>query len=453
VLPFENMSADPGNEYFSDGITEEILNALTRIPSLKVASRTSAFALKGKSFDISEIGRRLNVRTVLEGSVRRSGSRVRITAQLINATDGYHIWSERYDREVQDVFEIQDEIARTIVERLKVKLTTEQDEALGRRQTENIEAYELYLRGRHCSYRWNISGMMQRAIEYFDAALAKDPEYALAYHGLADVYSILGLYAFQPPAAVVDKAMAAAIRAVELAPELAEAQTSLGFVQLLDWDWQGANATFDRAIELNPRYAQAHGFRGWLLSTLDKPDEAAAAVQVGTELDPFLPATNGIAALVAYHGRRYDEAIRESERALERDPTSALSLLCISMALAAKGAFREAIIHAERGVGLSPGVDFLRGVLGAVYAMANDVAAARKVLEDLVERSKRHYVGPTLVSWIYAHLGERDRAFEWLAKAYDQRDCTLGFGLRAPMYDVVCDDPRFGELLTKLGLS
>jgi serine/threonine-protein kinase len=453
VLPFENMSADPDNEYFSDGITEEILNALTRIPSLKVAARTSAFALKGKSLDISEIGRRLNVRTVLEGSVRRSGSRVRITAQLINATDGYHIWSERYDREVKDVFEIQDEIARTIVERLKVKLTTEQDEALGKRQTENIEAYELYLRGRHCSYRWNISGMMQKALEYFDAALAKDPEYALAYHGLADVYSILGLYAFQPPAAVVDKAMTAASRAVELAPELAEARTSLGFVQLLDWDWKGADTTFNRAIELNPNYAQAHTFRAWLLSTLDRQDEAAEAVRVGTELDPFLPATNGVSALVAYHGRRYDEAIRESERALERDPTSALSLLCISMALAGKGAYKEAIIHAERGVSLSPGVNFLRGVLGAVYAMANETIAARQVLSDLLERSKRTYVGPTVVSWIYAHLSERDLAFHWLGKGYDQRDCTLGFGLRAPMYDVIRDDPRFSELLTKLGLS
>src|SRR6266550_1632813 len=232
VLPFANMSADPANEYFSDGITEEILNALASLPTLKVASRTSAFAIKGKPLSIAEIGEQLNVKTVLEGSVRRMGQRVRITAQLINAADGYHVWSERYDREFEDVFAIQDEIARTIVERLKVKLTTAQGEALGRRQTENIEAYELYLRGRHCSYRWNISGMTQKALEYFEAALAKDPDYALAYHGLADVYSILGLYAFQPPA-VVKKAMTAATRAVELAPELAETRTSLGFVQLL----------------------------------------------------------------------------------------------------------------------------------------------------------------------------------------------------------------------------
>jgi serine/threonine-protein kinase len=453
VLPFANMSANPENEYFSDGITEEILSALASIPTLKVASRTSAFALKGKSLSIAEIGQLLNVKTVLEGSVRRMGQRVRITAQLINTADGFHLWSERYDREVEDVFAIQDEIARTIVEHLKVKLTTEQDEALGRRQTENIEAYELYLRGRHCSHRWNISGMMQKALGYFEAALAKDPDYALAFHGVADVYSLLGLYAFVPPAAVVDKAIAAATRAVELAPELAEAQTSLGFVQLLDWDWQGAQSSLLRAIELNPRYAQAHMFYGWLMSTLDKPAEAAEAVRTGEELEPYLPATSGVSALVSYHARRFDQAIRESERALERDPTSALSLLCISMAHAAKGAHKEAILLAERGVGLSPDVNFLRGVLGAVLAMADEKEAARKVLADLLERSKRTYVGPTVISWIYAHLGERDSAFEWLEKAYDQRDCTLGFGLRAPMYDVIRDDARFDGLITKLGLS
>jgi adenylate cyclase len=281
----------------------------------------------------------------------------------------------------------------------------------------------------------------------------KDPDYALAYHGLADVYSILGLYAFQPPAAVVEKAMAAATRAVDLAPELAETRTSLGFVQLLDWDWKAAKSSLLRAIELNPRYAQAHTFHAWLLSTLDKPEEAAESVRIGQSLDPFLPATNGVAGLIAYHGRRYDEAIRESERALERDATSALSLLCISMAYAAKGAYKEAIIHAERGVALSPGVNFLRGVLGAVYAMADEQTGARQVLDDLLERSKRMYVGPTVISWIYSHLGEHDRAFEWLERAYDQHDCTLGFGLRAPMYDVIRDDPRFGALLTKLGLN
>jgi serine/threonine protein kinase/Tfp pilus assembly protein PilF len=453
VMPFANLSADPANEYFSDGITEEILNALASLPTLKVASRTSAFALKGKSLSIAEIGQQLNVKTVLEGSVRRIGQRVRITAQLIDTVDGYHLWSERYDREVEDVFAIQDEIARTIVEHLRVKLTTAQDEALGRRQTENIEAYELYLRGKHCSYRWNIPGMVEKALQYFEAALVKDPEYALAYHGVADVYSILGLYAFLPPAEVLDRAIAAATRAVELAPGSAEAQTSLGFVQMLDWDWQAAESSLRQAINLNSRYAQAHNFLAWLLSTYNRQTEATEAVRIGQELDPFSPAANGISALVSYHARRYDEAIRDSQRALERDPTSALSLMCISMSHAAKGAHKQAILHADRGVSLSSEVNFLRGILGAVYAMAGEKEAARRVLDDLLERSRQTYVGPTVISWIYSHLGERDRAFEWLEKAYDQRDCTLGFGLRAPMYDVIRDDARFGELLTKLRLN
>jgi serine/threonine-protein kinase len=453
VMPFANMSADPENEYFSDGITEEILNALASISTLKVASRTSAFALKGRSLGIGEIGRELNVNTILEGSVRRSGSRVRITAQLINVADGYHLWSERYDREVEDVFAIQDEIARTIAAHLKLKLTRAQDEALGHRQTENLEAYEFYLRGKHCSYRWNIPGMTQKAIGYFEAALGKDPEYAFAYHGIADVYSILGLYAFLPPSAVLDKAVAAAARAVELAPNLPEAHTSLGFVQLLTWDWSAAESSLNTAIQLNPRYSQAHNFRAWLLSTSGRQAEADSAARVGRDLDPFSPAANGISALVHYHGRKFDDAIAASERALERDATSALSLLCISMANAAKGSHRKAILHAEQGVNLSPEVNFLRGILGAVYAMAGEEQAARGVLSDLKERSAKSYVAPLIVSWIYCHLGETDSAFEWLTRAYDERACSLSFGLRAPLYDVIREDPRFADLLGKLRLT
>jgi adenylate cyclase len=234
---------------------------------------------------------------------------------------------------------------------------------------------------------------------------------------------------------------------------LSEAWTSLGFVQLLDWDWKTAESSLRHAIELNPRYAQAHNFLAWLLSTFDKQTAAAESARIAQELDPFSPAANGIAALVAYHARRYDEAIRDSERALERDPTSALSLLCVSMSYAAKGAHREAILRAEHGVNLSPDVNFIRGILGAVYAMGNEREAARGVLSDLLERSNKMYVAPIIISWIYCHLGERDSAFEWLEKAYDQHACTLGFGLRAPLYDAIRDDPRFGQLLNKLRLT
>ncbi len=453
VLPFSNMSADADNEYFSDGISEEILNALSRIPTIKVASRTSSFALKGKSLSIAEVGQLLNVRTVLEGSVRRMGQQVRIGTQLVSTADGYHIWSERYDRELKDVFEIQDEIARSIVERLKVKLTAAQDEALAMRHTENVEAYELYLRGRHCWYRWNIPGMTQKAMLYFEQALALDPEYALAYHGLADGYSIPGLYAMLPPSMVVPKALAAVTRAVELAPELAEARTSLGVVQLLGWNWEQAHASFLHAIDLNPRYSLGHTYHSWLLSTLGRQREAAAAANLGQELDPLNPATNGIAALVSYHGREYDKAIGECEKTLERDPASFLGLLGITLSYSAKGMHKEAIGHAERGLALSPEVNFLRALLGAVYAMAGQTDSARAVLDDLIERAKRSYVGPTLVAWIYSNLDEPDLAFEWLDKACEERACTLGLGIRFPLYDRISGDPRFAKLLDCLGLG
>ncbi len=453
VLPFANMSASPDNEYFSDGVTEEILNALSRIPTLKVAARTSTFGLKGKSLGITEIGQLLNVNTILEGSVRRMGQRVRISAQLVNAHDGYHIWSEQYDREIEDVFKIQDEIARSIVDQLKVKLTAAQNEALGKRHTENVQAYELYLRGRHCWYRWNVKGMLEKAIHHYEHALAKDPDYALAYHGLADAYSVPGLWGFLPTSEVLPKALAAATRAVELAPELAESRTSLGFVQLLNWDWDAAESSLLHAIDLNPRYALAHSFHAWLLSTLDRQREASEAAHLGQELDPFSPATNGIAALVSYHGRQYDQAISECERALERDRTSFLGLLAMTLSYAAKGMYREAISHAERGVSVSPDVNLLRALLAAVYAMAGEGQAAEGVLAELLERSKQAYVGPTMVSWIYANLENPDAAFEWLGKACSSRDCTLGFGIRVPLYDRISADPRFQELLRCLGLG
>jgi eukaryotic-like serine/threonine-protein kinase len=451
VLAFTNMSNNPENEYFSDGITEEILNALTRIPALKVAARSSSFALKGKSLDISEIGERLKVKTVLEGSVRRVGERVRITAQLINAADGYHLWSERYDRDVEDVFAIQDEIARKIVDRLKLKLGTAEYEAFGKGQTENVEAYELYLRGRHCWNRWQLWGMMEKAIGYFEAALSKDPDYALAHHGLADAYSTIGLYAIAPATEVMPKAKTAALKAVELAPELADAWTSLGFVHMLSWDWKGADSALLRAIDINPRHASARTVHSWVLAIQGRHDEAVEEVRRGRELDP--QSRSGLPAFVWYLGRQYDEAIVECERGLEIDPTSFLSLLILSLSHAGKGEFDQAVQSAERGTTLAPGSDFMRAVLGAVYAMAGQQEAASAILSDLVERSTRSYVSPILMSWIYANLQDPDSAFEWLGKAYDERTCTLGSGIGYAVYDRIRDDPRFGELVQKLGLS
>ena len=453
VLPFANMSASADNEYFSDGITEDIINALSRIPSLNVAARTSTFALKGKSLGVGEIGQLLNVKTILEGSVRRMDRRVRISAQLVNTSDGYQIWSERYDRDVEDVFQIQDEIARNIVAQLKLKLSPAQHRALAARQTENVEAYELYLRGRHSWHHWNVKGALEKAIQHYAAALSKDPDYALAYSGLADAYNVPGLWGVLPASAVLPKALAAAQRAVELAPDLAESRTSLGFVQLLNWDWEAAESSFLHAIDSNPRYALAHTFLAWLLSSIDRPREAAEAARVGLELDPLSPATNGIAALVSYHARRYDQAIGECERALDRDKTSFLGLLAITLSYAAQGKYKEAIARAEEGVELSPDLNLLRALLATVYATVGDRGAAESVLADLLKRAGEGYVGPTMISWIYANLDQPDAAFEWLRKACAEHDCTLAFGIRVPLYDRISGDSRFQELVRCLRLD
>jgi serine/threonine-protein kinase len=453
VLAFANMSESRDNEYFSDGITEDIINSLSRIPTLKVAGRTSTFALRGKQLGVAEIGELLHVKTILEGSVRRMDKRVRISAQLVNASDGYQIWSQRYDRDVEDVFQIQDEIARRIVDELKLKLTPAQDRALGTRQTENIEAYELYLRGRYCWHHWNTKGGLEKAIQHYAAALAKDPDYALAYSGLADAYNVPGLWAILPASAALPKAIAAATRAVEIAPDLAESRTSLGFVQLLNWNWEAAESSFLHAIELNPRYALAHTFLAWLLSSVDRPREAAEAARVGLELDPLSPATNGISALVAYHARRYEQAVAESERALDRDKSSFLGLLAIALSYAAMGEHEKAISYAEQGVELSPDLSLLRALLATTHATAGNRKKAEAILDELLTRASKGYVGPTIISWIYANLDQRDRAFEWLNKACAEHDCTLAFGIRVPLYDRISADPRFQETVRCLRLG
>ena len=448
VLPFTNLSADIENEYFSDGITEELLSALSTIPALRVAARTSSFALKGKNLTAKEIGERLNVESVLEGSVRRAASRVRITVQLINASDGYRIWAERFDREVEDVFAIQEEIARSIAEKLKLTLTSGENKALAKRRTQNFEAYELYLRGRHV---WVTNRRIDLAIGLFDQALKKDPEYALAFHGLAECYGSLALYAALPPSVAMPLAKAAALRAVELAPDLAEARASLGYIQVLEWERRAAMENFEKAIELDPRYSVAHAYAAWILATEGHREEAAEAARLAQELDPLSELTNGIAALVLYQARDYDQAIREGERSLELDPESFTGLFATSVSNAAKGNHDEAIRYAERGIAFSPDSTFLLALLGAMNAVAGRKEAARAVLAKLHEAETKVYVSPILFAWIYGNLGDADRAFEMLDRAYDEHSSTLGFGeWGVPLYDPIRDDPRFPKFAERL---
>lgn len=450
VLPFVNLSPDPENEFFADGVTEEILNALYDVPGVRVPARTSSFAFKGREVDPAEVGRLLRVDSVLEGTVRKAGNRIRITVKLVNTSDGHHLWSERYDRDLEDVFGIQDEIARAIVERLKVTLNESNKAALASRHPVNVEAYELYLRGRHC---WNQRGMLQKGMRYFERALEKDPSYALAHHGLADAYGVLGLWAFAPSAAVMPRALTLADRGVALGGTLAETHTTLGFIQTLAWDWEGAAASFERARRLNPDYAVVHSFSAWLSATLGDADTAVQSAQRALELEPLSPATSGILALMLYNARDYDGAIEHAERVLDMEPNSFLALMAGSLSHSAKGQHEQAIAQSERGVSLSPEALFLRALLGAAYASGGEIDGATSILQDLERRAASEYVAPVLLSWIYAHIGEIDKAFEWLERAYAERACTLGLGMRSPFYDRIRPDPRFGELLVRLGLN
>ncbi|MGK2934430.1 MAG: protein kinase domain-containing protein [Gemmatimonadaceae bacterium] len=449
VMPFANLSSDPENEFFSDGVTEEILNTLAALAGIRVAARTSSFAFKGERVDVQEIGRQLGVESVLEGSVRKAAKRVRISAQLVNVADGCCLWSEQYDRDLEDIFGIQDEIARTIVGHLRVRISGAQEARLEKRHPGSVEAYELYLRGRHC---WNQRGMLPKAVRYFREAMQKDPSYALAHHGLADAYGVLGLYAFAPSAVVMPKARRLAERAAELDPSLAEVHTTLGFIQTLAWDWAGAERSFQRARELNPQYALAYSFSAWLLTTVGRGQDAIDAARHAQSLDPLSPVTNGILALVLYHARDYTEAIRQSARVLDLEPNSFLALMASSLSYGAKGQSAESIRAAERGVALSPEVLFLRALLGTAYAKGGQTDGARVILADMERRAESHYVAPVLRSWILAQLGETDRAFETLDEAYAERACTLGLGMRFPLYDSLRDDPRFPQLFGKLGL-
>ncbi len=451
VLPFVDLSPQKDQEYFCDGMAEELINALTKLEDLKVVARTTAFSFKGEKLDVREIGRKLNVETLVEGSVRKASNRVRITTQLVNVADGYHLWSEKYDREMEDIFAIQDDIAQQIVAVLKIKLIGEPSAPLVKRYTENLEAYHLYLKGR---YYWNkrYEGLLQKGIECFGQALEKDPDYALAYAGLADSYSILGIYHFLPPKEAFSRARAAAEKALQIDENLAETHTSLGIIRVCyDWDWPGTEREFKRAIALNPSYALAHGYYAMCLAFLGRFDEAIVEARQAQELDPLSPLINATAGYVFFVARQYDQAIQECQKALEIDPNSVVALAYIAFPYFQKAMYEEAIASLQKVIALWKGNTFWLAALGLVYAGSGRKEEAQKVLHELEERSKQQYVAPLEFVWVYTGLGEIDQAFEWLNKAYEERNVL--FRLKTePTFDALRSDPRFKELMKKIGL-
>ena len=452
VLPFANVSADPENEYFSDGITEDVINALSKIPALRVASRTSAFAFKGAPEDIRSIGRQLNVATVLEGSVRRAGTRLRVTAQLIDVGTGYHLWSEQYDREMHDVFAIQDEISRAIVGTLEVKLVQSSDEHLVTRHTDNIEAYNLYLKGR---YFWNLRGAgLNRAADYFQKAIDEDPEFALARSALADTLSLFGWYRMAPPKESFPKAKEQALAAIELDGDLAEAHTSLAFVLMMhEWEWEEAEREFLQALELNPGYATTHHWYAEYLMAMGRIEEAISHSKRAVELDPLGLIIHVLLGMAYQFARRNEEAVDELTKVLEMEPAYQPVFIWLGQAYLQLGRYVEAIETFRTEAELSPQRSTTRAYLAAAHALAGEEEEARRLLGELEARAKERYVSAFDFALVHFALEEDDLGFEWMSKAVEERAPWLTWLSVDSMFDRVRDDPRFLTLLEQLKLA
>jgi len=457
VLPFENLGASE-DEYFADGITEEILTDLAQLSGLGVISRTSAMRYKKTEKSLREIGAELGVDYVLEGTIRwdRTGdeSRVRIYSQLIRVDDDVHLWAERYDAVIEDIFGLQSSIAGKVAEALRVNLVGNEKDLLVKRHTENLEAYNLYLKGRHFWNKRTEEGL-QKSLAYFQQAIEKDSAYALAYAGIADYYNMLGWYYFLPPKMAFPKARDAAKRALELDKYLAEAHTSLAHVnEYFDWDWLSAEKEYRRAIELNPGYATAHQWYAEFLSAMGRHEEAIAVGKRARELDPFSPVIGTNLAGFFFVGGQIDRAIEEYKNVLEMEPDFVIAHVFIAYPYVLKGAYQEAIAEVQKAIDLS-GRDTPRILitLGYIYAISGEEDKAERILDELKELSKQTYVSSWGIALIHVGFNQKDLAFEWLEKAYEERDVWLIYLRVIPMLDSLRPDPRFTALLEKLGLD
>jgi serine/threonine-protein kinase len=452
VLPFANLSADVEQEYFCDGMAEEIINALTHVEGLRVVPQTSSFAFKGKQADVREIGRKLNVAAVLDGSVRTSGNRLRIVAKLINATDGYQIWSESYDREMEDVFAIQEEIAQAIVNAHPLQLLGQRIAPRVRRHTQDLQAYTLYLKGRfHWSKRTEEE--LNRGIDYFEQAIARDPGYALAYAGVADCYNMLGFYCALPPGDSFPKAKSNAVKALELNDGLAEAHTSLAFATLLyDWDWSSAEKGFLRAIDLKPDYPTSHHWYSEYLLLMGRTDEALAAARTVLESDPLSLLINTLMGWAYYYSRDFDCAVTKLEEVLELEPQFVPAHLWLGLAQLQRSESDRAVATFQKAVEISEDSPLMFCGLGRAYAVSGKASDAEMVLDWLEVEKARSYVPSYYVAAIHAGLGRTDETFAWLDKARDRHDHWLVYLNVDPIWDGLRADPRFAELARRIGL-
>jgi non-specific serine/threonine protein kinase len=453
VLPFANLSADKENEYFSDGLAEDIIDALTRVPGLRVIARTSAFAFRGKEVDVREIAAKLAVGHILEGSVRKAGSRIRVTAQLIKAVDQSHLWSERYDRELTDVFAVQDEISQAIVGKLRVRLAG--DRPLVKRHTENVEAYNLFLRGRHCVLRVTPESLA-KGKEYLEQAIALDANYALPYTAMAEYYWASALWGFMMGSEAIPQAKAAALAALKLDDTLAEAHAQLGVAKAMDdFDWAGAEQEFRRAQELNPASPVVHYYYDLhCLRPMGRLDEELLEARRAVELDPLSARYNANLGLVYDLAEQYDLAIAQDRRAIDLDPGMHMPYMFLATPYARTGRFEEAIAAAQKACELSGRNARPLGVLAWAYGVTGRQGEARALLEELKAQRRITYVPPFALAAACGGLGDVDQLFEWLEKGIEERDLMTVVTLKPnPVYGRLRGHPRYRALLRKMNLE
>jgi len=454
VLPLADLSEHQAADYFADGMTEALITALAKIKALRVISRTSVMQYKGVQRPLPQIARELNVDAVVEGSVLRSGNRVRITAQLIHAATDQHLWAESYERDLRDVLSLQGEVARAIANEIQVKLTPQDQARLVSARSVDPEAHQLYMKGR---FYWNkrTEAGLRKGIEYFHQAIDLDSNYALAYAGIADCYSLLGwdLFGALPPREALPIAKAAARKALEADDSLAEVHNSLAWTKLVfDWDWMGAEREFKRAIELNPGYAVTHHWYAECLAGMGRYAEALAEIRQAQDLDPLSLIIGSIVGWVFHFDRKNDQAIAEFRKTLELDPDFWVAHWTLGRAYEQKAMFAEAIAEIQKAIDLSGGSALSLAALGHTYAVSGRRAEAERVLNELKESSKQGYISSYSIAAIHAGLGEKDQAFIWLEKAYEERSGWLIWLRAEPISDPLRSDPRFQDLLCRVGL-
>lgn len=454
VMPFVNVNANPDMEYLSDGITESLINSLSQVPRLRMIARSSVFRYKGKEIDPQTVGRELGVRAILLGRVTQRGDNLSISAELVDARNNSRIWGKQYSRKLSDVLQMQAEISREISDKLRLKLSGEEQKLVAKRYTENVEAYQLYLKGHFYLNKRNEESL-KRGIDYFQQAIATDPHYALAYSGLADSYSTLGsvfVSAMLPREAMVNM-KSVAQKALELDDTLAEAHTSLADAKFRgDWDWSGAEREFKRALELNPNYAEGHQLYAQYLVAMGRFEESIAEGKRAQALDPVSPRASSQLGFNYYCARQYDHAIEECRQALDLDPNFLFAHWVLGLAYANKSMYEQAIAESRKAIEVSGHGPGAVGVLGYVYGASGRRDEAQQVLDELKELAKRRYVSPFSVAAIYARLGDKDAAFEWLEKAYLDGAYGMLFLKVAPEWDGFRSEPRFQDVMRRVGL-